>query len=114
MYNQKEIVLGHFPYPDLSLSKQRPVVIISNNDYNKSFPDVLVCVITSNLFKDAYSVDLNDEDLESGIIPEKSVINCHKLFTVEQSQIIRRFSVISELKLKEIISILQKLINKSG
>ena len=114
MYNQREIVLVPFPYSDLSFSKRRPVLIISNNHYNKSFPDTLVCVITSNLFKDAYSVDLNDENLEAGMLPEKSVIKCHKLFTVEQRKIIRRFSVISEQKFDEIINMLQKLIAKSS
>ena len=113
MYNQREIVLVPFPYSDLSFSKRRPVLVISNNYYNKNFPDIF-CVITSNLFKDAYSVDLNDEHLESGVLPEKSIIKRHKLFTVEQTKIIRRFSVISEQKFDEIINMLQKLINKSN
>ncbi len=91
MYKQREIVLVPFPYSDLSFSKRRPVVVISNNNYNKAFPDVLICVVTSNIFKDEYSVDLSDSDLESGILPEKSIIKCHKLFTVEQNQIVSRF-----------------------
>lgn len=83
MYKQREIVLVPFPYSDLSSTKRRPVLIISNNDYNNDFPDILVCVITSNLFKDDYSVLLNDDDLEIGILPEQSIIKCHKLFTIE-------------------------------
>lgn len=114
MYKQREIVLVPFPYSDLSFSKRRPVLIISNNHYNKNFTDTLVCVITSNLFKNTYSVDLNDEHLDSGILPEKSVIKCHKLFTAEQKKIIRHFSVISEQKFEEVIYMLQKLINKSN
>ena len=47
-YKQREVVLVPFPYADLSATKRRPVLIVSNNDYNNSFPDVLVCVITSN------------------------------------------------------------------
>ena len=114
MYNQREIVLVPFPYSDLSSAKRRPVLIVSNNLYNKNFPDILICVITSNLFKDDYSAELNDKDLETGILPERSVIKCHKLFTIEQTQIIRRFSVISKTKFDEVINMLQKLIDKSN
>ncbi len=50
-YNQREIVLVPFPYSDLTTTKRRPVLIISNNDYNHNFQDVLVYVITSNHLK---------------------------------------------------------------
>lgn len=73
-YKQREIVLVPFPYSDLSAVKKRPVLIISNNRYNTIFPDILVCVITSNLFKDQYSLLINEGDLEIGILPEPSVI----------------------------------------
>lgn len=113
MYKQREIVLVPFPYSDLSSSKRRPVVIVSNNSYNQNFPDIVVCVITSNTFKDEFSLNLSDADLESGILPEKSVIKCHKLFTIDQSKIIRRFSTINTQKFGEIINMLHLLIQKS-
>ena len=56
MYKQREIVLVPFPFSDLSSAKKRPVLIISNNDYNQRFDDVVVCVITSTLQKDDYSM----------------------------------------------------------
>ncbi len=65
MYKQREIVLVPFPYSDLSSAKRRPVLIVSNDDYNKKFQDVVVCVITSNQYKDAYSLALENEDLKS-------------------------------------------------
>lgn len=113
MYKQREIVLVPFPYSDLSSSKRRPVLIVSNNNYNRNFSDILVTVITSNLFKDDYSVELFDQDLEMGLLPEKSVIKCHKLFTIDQSLILKRFSIIKEKKLDEVILFLNKLIKKS-
>lgn len=36
MYNQREIILVPFPYSDLTSSKQRPALIISNSLVNKS------------------------------------------------------------------------------
>ena len=98
MYKQREIVLVPFPYSDLSSSKRRPVLIISSNRYNERFPDIVVCVITSNLYKDEFSVILNDADLEAGVLPENSVIKCHKQFTIEKSQILKRLLAKRSLK----------------
>jgi mRNA interferase MazF len=109
MYKQGEIVLVPFPYSDLSASKRRPALVVSNDDYNNKFPDIVVCVITSNLFKDNFSIELRNEDLETGLLPETSVIKCHKLFTIEQSKIIKKFSHIKKTKFDEVISILKKL-----
>ncbi len=114
MYKQREIVLIPFPFSDLSASKRRPVPVVSNNQYNNTYPDILVCVITSNLFKDEYSIELGNEDLELGVLPEKSVIKCHKLFTIEQSLVLKRFSIINEIRLDEVTNKLEKLITKSN
>lgn len=114
MYKQREIVLVPFPYPDLSSAKKRPVLVVSNNIYNKTFPDVLVCAISSNLRRDNYSIFLADTHLEFGILPETSVIKCHKLFTIQQSKIIKRFSVLNESKFDEVVRLLDKLIKKSN
>jgi mRNA interferase MazF len=95
-YKQREIVLVPFPYSDLSATKRRPVLIVSNNDYNDAFADVVVCVITSNQFEDDYSVLLSNHDLETGILPETSVVKTHKLFTIEQTKILRKFSLVKE------------------
>jgi len=113
MYKQREIVLVPFPYSDLSSTKRRPVWVVSNNRYNTAFPDILVCVITSNLYKDDYSVELSNNDLEMGMLPELSVIKCHKLFTIDQTRILRRFSIITEKKLEEVVGVLEKLVEKS-
>lgn len=114
MYKQREIVLVPLPYSDLSASKRRPVLIVSGNRYNQNFPDVLVCVITSNLYKDNFSVALTDSDLEAGVLPERSVIKCHKLFTIEQLQVRKRFSTISEAKFEEVRATIQQLIQTSA
>ncbi|MDQ2719675.1 MAG: type II toxin-antitoxin system PemK/MazF family toxin [Bacteroidota bacterium] len=113
MYKQREIVLVPFPYSDLSSSKRRPVLIISNNNYNKNYADILVAVVTSNLFKDNYSVELHNDDLELGMLPEPSIIKCHKLFSIDQSQVLKRFSIVKEKKFDEVIRFLNKLVQKS-
>ncbi len=119
-YKQSEIVLVPFPYSDMSGSKRRPVLIVSNDQYNASFPDTVVVVITSKIGKvDEYSLTLESKDLEIGLLPEPSLIRVHKLFTIEQSRILKRFSVLGREKMRETLAILQRLfehpaIDKSG
>jgi len=113
MYKQREIVLVPFPYSNLSSTKRRPVLILSNDECNNSFQDVLVCVIISNIYKDEYSVSLSDQDLEIGFLPETSIIKCHKLFTIEQTQIVKRFSIVSKTKFAEVLFLLEKLVKPS-
>lgn len=95
-YSQREIVLVPFPFSDLSTTKKRPVLIISNDDYNSKYDDVVVCVITSKKLKDDLSVVINDEDLEYGYLPEESTIKYHKLFTINKSKIVKKFSVVNK------------------
>ncbi|MCD4696449.1 MAG: type II toxin-antitoxin system PemK/MazF family toxin [Bacteroidales bacterium] len=96
-YKQREIVLVPFPYSDLSATKKRPVLIISNNSYNSKYDDVLVCVITSNRYIDDYSVNLTNNDLETGMLPELSVVKAHKLFTIHKDKIIKKFSEVNDI-----------------
>ena len=109
-YKQREIVLVPFPYTDLSTTKKRPVLIISNDAYNKNHEDVLVCVITSNQYKDDYSVDIENDNLEVGILPESSVIKVHKLFTIHKSKIIKKFSIVKSNYYGKVENLLIKII----
>ena len=97
IYKQREIVLVPFPYSDLSATKKRPVIIVSNNIYNSKYEDVLVCVITSSTYKDDYSIFLSNSDLETGILPEDSVVKTHKLFTIHKEKITKKFSKVNEI-----------------
>jgi mRNA interferase MazF len=49
------------PFTDLSNKKQRPVLIISNGDYNQMTDDVLVVTITSQLKDLDYSVVIEQQ-----------------------------------------------------
>ena len=110
-YKQREIVLVPFPYSDLSSTKRRPVLIVSNDNYNQKFHDVVVCVITSNKYKDTYSLTLENNDLEMGVLPESSIVKVHKLFTIHQSKIIKKFSLVKTEYFEQIADKIKTLIN---
>lgn len=94
-YKQREIILVPFPFSDLSQIKKRPVLIISNDSYNQTHDDVLVCIITSKHYEDNYSILLENEDLDFGVLPESSVIKVHKIFSIHKTKIIKKFSSIT-------------------
>jgi mRNA interferase MazF len=102
--------LFRFLHSDLTATKRRPVLIVSNDDYNRKFHDVVVCVITSNQYKDSYSVELKNEDLEMGVLPESSIIKAHKLFTIHQSKITKKFSLVKSVYFAQVAEKIKNLI----
>jgi mRNA interferase MazF len=110
IYKQREIVLVPFPYSDLSAVKKRPVLILSNNEFNEKQEDVLVCVITSKSFADDYSIPIINDNLEYGILPEPSIIKTHKLFSIHKTKIIKKFSSINQELFSIVIDNISKLI----
>jgi hypothetical protein len=69
-------------------------------------------VITSNRQIDSYSVPLETQDLEIGIMPESSVVKVHKLFTIAQSQIIRKFSIVQSTFFEKVIQKIDTLLEQ--
>jgi len=112
MYKQRQIVLVPFPYSDLSSTKRRPVLVVSNDSYNSAFDDVLVCVITSNLRKDEYSVTLSNDDLEIGVLPESSVVKSHKLFTIHKDKILKTFGLVKAEYFQHVAEKINELIEQ--
>jgi len=46
--SQKDIVLIPFPFSNLSQAKYRPVIVMSNDNYNRKFLDFIAIPLTSN------------------------------------------------------------------
>ncbi|MEK6921414.1 MAG: type II toxin-antitoxin system PemK/MazF family toxin [Nanoarchaeota archaeon] len=94
LYEQGDIILVPFPFNDLSGTKQRPVPVLSNENYNTSSSDVVTCGITSNLTKKKYAVFITQNELEEGRLQKASLIKADKLFTLEKTIIIKRLEKI--------------------
>lgn len=79
MYEQREIVLVPFPYTDLSISKLRPALIISNKRLNNS-EDRICCLVTSK--PSGENILLRKNDFEFGKLPFKSWVKPQRVFSV--------------------------------
>jgi mRNA-degrading endonuclease toxin of MazEF toxin-antitoxin module len=65
-YNPGDVVLIPFPFTDFSTFKQRPAVILSSGEFNRSGADVIIAAVTSHLReKHAYDYVLNGEEQEA-------------------------------------------------
>jgi len=102
---QGEIVLLPYPFGDLSGTKKRPAIVISNKTVNSKTQDLILAQITHNLRNDEFSFTLKNEDLDKPL-KYQSEIRCHKIFTADKSIIIDR---ISSLKASKISTILEKI-----
>ncbi len=101
-FESGEVVLVPFPFTDLSQSKRRPVLIISNLQHNTATRDLISCGITSNLSNRAFSVLLDSSDMVEGALPVRSRIKYDKIFTLEKNLVIKKVGKISPLKLRQV------------
>lgn len=94
MYKQGDILLIPIPFTDLTSSKKRPVLVLSNDDYNNKTEDIIVAAITSNLAEKDYIVMLSGNDLEQGTLKADSCIRVDKIYTLSQNIVISKFGVV--------------------
>lgn len=92
-YNQQEIVLIPFPYSDLTGSKQRPALILSNEKLNIT-DDRICCLITSNTPVDG--IPISTKHFETGALPFDSWVKPHRLFTIHHKIIIKKLCTVTK------------------
>jgi len=102
MYEQGDILLIPFPFSDLSSTKQRPVLVLSNSDNNRSRQDILVAAITSNVLERDYLIRLAPEDLEQGHLKVDSGIRADKIYTLSQKIVVKRFGTVNQTILTQV------------
>jgi len=103
MLEKRTICLLPIPFSDLSSSKKRPVLVLSNNSYNFSQEDVLVMAITSNLSRQQNALPINQENLEEGMLKHDSVLRIDKIYSVSKNSIIKKLGKINEKTFSEIV-----------
>ena len=101
--NQRDIVLIPFPYSNMTQQKRRPVIVLSDSEYNSNNSDIICCAITSNPRNYAHSIDITNADLESGTLVQDSKVKPNKVFTLEQNRIIKPLCKLNISKSKEIV-----------
>ncbi|OGI15243.1 hypothetical protein A3K63_04200 [Candidatus Micrarchaeota archaeon RBG_16_49_10] len=101
-YEAGDIVLVPFPFTDLSGMKKRPALVVSNNMYNRSSEDFIICSITSNLQNREHSVLISSSDLESGFIPKTSIVKVNNIHNFKQGLALKKIGRVKKKVLKEV------------
>jgi mRNA interferase MazF len=109
MPSQGDIVLIPIPFTDLSSRKKRPVIVISNEQYNRTAPDVVVVAMTSNPASSPYSFVIDTHDLTHGSLNRPGTVRVDKLYTLEKSLIVKTFGRVNDHTLDRIRTALAQL-----
>ena len=111
MIEQKELLLVPFPFSDQSGRKVRPVIVISNNEFNKYSSDLLVVGVTSNILRDRYTINLTNNNLDEGKLLTKCIIKVENLLKLDKELIIKKIGKINNETLKETIDKIYTILN---
>ena len=99
---QGDIVLVPFPYTNLSKSKIRPAIVISNGKH-KGDKDLIVCeVTTTNRKKDEISIE--SSDFICGSLPKKSFVRPNKIATVHSRKVLGWLASLKSVKVCEVVN----------
>src|SRR5215204_5406526 len=94
-FNRGDILWVDFPFTDSALTKPRLALVISNDIVNKT-SDYLLMQITSREKTDGLSLELNDIDYTMHPLKTKSYLRLHKIFVLNETQIIDKRSAVSK------------------
>ncbi|USN43693.1 MAG: type II toxin-antitoxin system PemK/MazF family toxin [Candidatus Woesearchaeota archaeon] len=114
LHKQGEIVFMTCPFVDKTgrlSSKSRPVLIISNEEYNKKNNSLLVCALTTTIRKWPKSIFLDSKlCMENGTLPLNSELRPDLVFNGHKTEIGRKCGEIKESVLQEAIQNLKDII----
>ncbi len=95
------IVVVDFPFSNLSGSKLRPAVVLCDAGRG----DWLLCQITSNPLSDSAAVKITPANLTKGALTSLSFARPTKLFTANETLMVKRIAILNDATFREILSI---------
>lgn len=101
-YRQREVLLVPIPFSDLTSRKVRPVVVLSNDVYNRGGSDLLVAGITSNVSPRSYTVELDTPQMEKGVMRHPSLVRADKIFSIDQAIILKTIGIVCRSTFEQI------------
>jgi mRNA interferase MazF len=109
--SQRDIVLIPYPFSDLSQAKYRPVIVMSNDAYNRKFKDFIGIPLTSNPNTRDHTIPVSNKEMVSGSLTVASVAKVDKIFSLEQKLIVKTYGQLRQDVFDKIRTELIKLVN---
>lgn len=107
---QRDILLIPIPFTDLQTTKRRPVLVLSNDTYNRTSEDILVAAMTSNLQSKFFGITVDPRDVEVGVLKRTSLIRADKLYTLSKRIILKKFGRLTAERYGAVVEVIKKLI----
>ena len=103
------IVIIPFPFSDLSATKLRPAVVLADTSQG----DWLLCQITSNPYSDPQAIKITKSDLTKGALNTASFVRPMKLFTANETLMLKRVAILKEGTYKAILTAITASLQKN-
>ena len=100
------VVLVRFPFSDLSASKRRPAVVLADAGRG----DYVLAQVTSKPYADPGAVELTGASFAGGGLNLTSYARPGKLFTANDSLIVREVGVLTDAALDGLVAAVVKLL----
>lgn len=110
MISQRDIILVPWPFRDNKGVNVRPVIVLSNEKYNRTFVDFIGVAVTSNLDTRDHMILLTDKELESGKLKTASVVKIDYISSMEQSLVRKKIGRITKRTFENIIDELMQIL----
>lgn len=94
-----DVVAINFPFSDLSGQKLRPALVLASAE----FDNLILCQITSNQYTSSSAVEIRSTDFKIGSLPITSYVRPDKLFTAEQTIILKKVGTLGEQSVRHIL-----------
>ena len=107
MIEQRDFLLVPFPFSDQSGRKVRPVIVISNDEFNEYSEDIIVVGVTSNISRDKYTLNLTSNDLEEGKLLTQCCVKVENILKIDKELTIKK---IGRIKKEKLITIRNKIL----
>ncbi len=102
------VVLVRFPFSDLSRSKLRPAVALSEVGRG----DWILCQITSNPYSDSLAIMLSDASFRQGGLQRVSYARPGTLFTANQELMAREVGLLTTEALRQIVTAIVEVLQR--
>lgn len=111
MPEQRDIVLVPVPFTDLTTTKRRPVIVISNAAYHQQTEDMIIVAMTSNPGAAPFAFLIQNSDLESGTLNRPGIVRPDKVFTLARRLAQKIFGRVSVQVLDKIRAALAQIVS---
>ncbi|MCP4711647.1 MAG: type II toxin-antitoxin system PemK/MazF family toxin [Planctomycetes bacterium] len=101
------IIRASIPFSDVEGSKTRFPVVVSSEDFNKKYPEIIVAFTTRSVNIRSprnYDVEISEHNPDFGLtnLPESTTVRCGRLWTISKKSIQECIGIVPNSALDEI------------